>query len=121
MKTFDNKTIQNIIQNDQPGIHPDPAIEERLLYSYRLKRASGKIHRNSFLPFAGFLSGKFMVLKVSAVVAFFILTFHFQPWESGGIKDSFLCDSSQVVKQNIQIQDTLPSHSYLQGDSVLLK
>lgn len=121
MKTFD-RNISRIIRQDNPECQADPAVEERLMYAYRLKRPAGRVHRNSFIPGPSVLfSGKNLVFKLTAVTLFFILTFHFQPWSTGNLKNAFLCDSANVQQQETRVQDSLilPSPSF--SDSMKLK
>jgi hypothetical protein len=121
MKSFD-KILHTIMQNDRAGVQPAPAIEDRLSYAYRLKKASSGARRNSIIPgLSGFLTGKYLVFKITAVAAFFILTFHFQPWETSQLKNSFICDTTKTLNEDVHVQDSSIHKSYSLEDSVLIK
>ncbi len=62
--------FRNIVMNDNPGIKPIKAIEERLNYYYLLKQPTRKVHSNSFSGmFIWLFSMKSLGLKTSFISA----------------------------------------------------
>jgi hypothetical protein len=68
---IENQDIfKKIIEADQIPVTPNPAIEERVNYYYRLQHSRHKVHSNSFAGCLGWiLSGKALILKTGLAIA----------------------------------------------------
>lgn len=104
MKTTDGeKYFSEIIQNDMPGLIPDPAIEKRLDHVLSLKVKSGHVSENSFLSFIGsFFSVSHLGIKAGIITGLLLITLLFNKMpERGGyhvrtsplLADSSYCDT----------------------------
>jgi hypothetical protein len=72
-KKNSDQFYSQLLKNDQIG-SPDPAIEDRLMYSFLLKNSSSNVRQNSFSNFLGWLfSAQSLGLKTGlvSVVLFF--------------------------------------------------
>ena len=113
MKNFEtsgNKDLlKEIIGNDNPGITPNPSIEERLNYYYMLHKQKKKIYSNSFGGiFTWFFSGKNIIMKTGFAmffISFFIFKTQFiNPTDHSLSNRGF--NNSQIVDTNFVTKDT---------------
>jgi hypothetical protein len=68
--SHDENLLRSTVSNDNPGIKPNKAIEERLNYYYTIKQPNREIHMNSFGGmFIWLFSMKSLGLKASFISA----------------------------------------------------
>jgi len=108
-----DQLFTQLLQNDKVG-KPDPAIEERLMYSYMLKSGRTKARQNSFASFFGWMfSGKGFGVKMAMVSLVVFLSVFNNPsfFEAGkiGSCDSIVCQRTLVADSAhfIQLVDSL--------------
>jgi len=104
MKTIDNERyLSEIIQNDMPGLIPDPAVEKRLDYVLHLKADKRHVSENSFISLiTGFFSIHNLGIKAGIITGLLLVTLLFNKIPERGVyhirnipllADSSYCDT----------------------------
>jgi hypothetical protein len=98
-----DQLFAQLLQNDHVG-QPDQSVEDRLMYSYLLKKERSKVRQNSFVAFFGWIfSGQGLGLKAAMVSVVLFLAFFNSPnlSESGKISAA-----DSILTQRILLADT---------------
>lgn len=114
----EDQLFARLLECDRVG-EPDPAIEDRLMYSFMLKSVASKPRQNSFAGFFGWIfSVKSLALKtglVSAILFFSLMNnqIGIEPGSSAA-PDSLFTKSTQVADSTgfIQSVDSLQADSH---------
>lgn len=101
--------FKKAILADELSIVPDPSIEQRVNYYFKLQHSRQKVHQNSFAGFLLWLvSGKTLLLKTSfaAIVALFLMLKSPVSHNHSAITGDTCASKALLVDSNAIVKDT---------------
>lgn len=112
MNTFD-KQIANSIKQEKLTFSTNEASKSRLMYHMQLKSAQVEVRKNAILPsLASLFAGKFMMLKLGSIAAFFLFFFGYQQMNQQS--------SLMHLSDTVQVNQTVDTLSINFNDSLLI-